>query len=171
MADNGDDEVPAGFAPKAAAGAAATATAEKLKGDEAEKLAEQLEAGAKVDGGENAPDAPDLSLRLENKLVNPETEIKSITQDDAIYNSAQRFEDLPLSPELLKGLYSEMKFDHPSRIQASTLPMILTPDNQGQYRDLIAQAHNGSGKTTCFVLAMLSRCAALPSATQTRSLQ
>lgn len=46
-----------------------------------------------------------------------------------------------------------MKFERPSRIQALTLPMVLTPP----YKDLIAQAHNGSGKTTCFVLAMLSR--------------
>ena len=30
---------------------------------------------------------------------------------------------------------------------------VLTPP----HRDLIAQAHNGSGKTTCFVLSMLSR--------------
>lgn len=27
----------------------------------------------------------------------------------------------------------------------------------GVYKDLIAQAHNGSGKTTCFALSMLSR--------------
>ncbi|CAL5350870.1 unnamed protein product [Camellia sinensis] len=33
------------------------------------------------------------------------------------------------------------------------MPMILTPP----YKHLIAQAHNGSGKTTCFVLGMLSR--------------
>jgi ATP-dependent RNA helicase DDX19/DBP5 len=46
-----------------------------------------------------------------------------------------------------------MNFTKPSRIQAETLPMILgTPP-----RHLIAQAHNGSGKTTCFVLGMLSR--------------
>ena len=31
--------------------------------------------------------------------------------------------------------------------------MILAPP----YRSIIAQAHNGSGKTTCFTLAMLSR--------------
>ena len=37
--------------------------------------------------------------------------------------------------------------------QAQTLPMILSPP----YRSIIAQAHNGSGKTTCFTLAMLSR--------------
>eukprot|EP00983_Pelagomonas_calceolata_P037143 1136212-Pelagomonas_calceolata.AAC.4 len=52
-----------------------------------------------------------------------------------IYSSAASFEELNLSPELLKGLYVEMKFERPSRIQASTLPMILTPP----HRDLIAQ--------------------------------
>ena len=31
--------------------------------------------------------------------------------------------------------------------------MILTPP----YHNLVAQAHNGTGKTTCFVLGMLSR--------------
>lgn len=46
-----------------------------------------------------------------------------------------------------------MKFEKPSRIQAETLPIILEPP----HRNLIAQAHNGSGKTTCFVLGMLSR--------------
>jgi ATP-dependent RNA helicase DDX19/DBP5 len=46
-----------------------------------------------------------------------------------------------------------MKFERPSKIQGETLPMILTPP----HRNLIAQAHNGSGKTTCFTLGMLSR--------------
>jgi len=57
-----------------------------------------------------------------------------------------------------QALYDEMKFERPSKIQATTLPMILRKSEHGVYRDLIAQAHNGSGKTTCFVLAMLSRC-------------
>ena len=35
----------------------------------------------------------------------------------------------------LQGLYTEMKFEKPSRIQAKTLPMILQPP----YRSLIAQ--------------------------------
>lgn len=59
---------------------------------------------------------------------------------------------LPAHPPR-QGLYVEMKFERPSKIQALTLPMILTPP----HKDLIAQAHNGSGKTTCFVLSMLSR--------------
>ena len=70
-----------------------------------------------------------------------------------VYESATTFEDLKLTPELLKGLHDEMGFSRPSKIQAVTLPMILTPP----YKNLVAQAHNGSGKTTCFVLGMLSR--------------
>jgi ATP-dependent RNA helicase DDX19/DBP5 len=65
--------------------------------------------------------------------------------------------DMPANCVCLQALYDEMKFERPSKIQASTLPMILRKSEQGVYRDLIAQAHNGSGKTTCFVLAMLSR--------------
>ena len=73
--------------------------------------------------------------------------------DDTPYASAKSFEELGLSAELLQGLYSEMKFERPSKIQGETLPMILT----SPHRNLIAQAHNGSGKTTCFTLGMLSR--------------
>ena len=76
-----------------------------------------------------------------------------VTAGDTPYTSAATFEELSLSPELLKGLYVEMKFEKPSKIQAKSLPMILNPP----HRDLIAQAHNGSGKTTCFNLGMLSR--------------
>ena len=35
----------------------------------------------------------------------------------------------------MQGLYTEMKFEKPSRIQAVTLPMVLAPP----YRSLIAQ--------------------------------
>lgn len=70
------------------------------------------------------------------------------------YHSATSFEEIGLSPELLKGVYY-MKFNKPSKIQATSLPMILSPD--GDYKNLIAQAHNGSGKTACFALGMLSR--------------
>ena len=59
--------------------------------------------------------------------------------NDTPYTSVSTFEDLNLSKELLKGLYIEMKFQKPSKIQAISLPMILTPP----YKDLIAQGHNG----------------------------
>lgn len=82
-----------------------------------------------------------------------EAPVMQVLADNTPYTSAKSFEDLNLSESLLRGIYSEMKFEKPSRIQAETLPLILTPP----YENLVAQAHNGSGKTTCFVLGMLSR--------------
>lgn len=86
-------------------------------------------------------------------MEEPETEVQKKVVSDTPYVSAKTFEELGLSAELLQGLYSEMKFERPSKIQGETLPMILTPPHS----NLIAQAHNGSGKTTCFTLGMLSR--------------
>ncbi|KAI7996085.1 DEAD-box ATP-dependent RNA helicase 38 [Camellia lanceoleosa] len=92
--------------------------------------------------------------KLHNFLDDPQdSNIKAVTAGDTLYISAKTFEELNLSADLLKGLYVEMKFERPSKIQTISLPMILTPP----YKHLIAQAHNGSGKTTCFVLGMLSR--------------
>ncbi|WCJ34426.1 ATP-dependent RNA helicase DBP5 [Euphorbia peplus] len=96
----------------------------------------------------------DDTKKVNKFLEEPEdANIRAVVSGDTPYTSASTFEDLNLSPELLKGLYVEMKFQKPSKIQAISLPMILNPP----YKDLIAQAHNGSGKTTCFVLGMLSR--------------
>ncbi|XP_028117938.1 DEAD-box ATP-dependent RNA helicase 38-like [Camellia sinensis] len=81
-----------------------------------------------------------------------EEEKLSCMQADLFRGQADLFEELNISADLLKGLYAEMKFERRSKIQTISLPMILTPT----YKHLIAQAHNGSGKTTCFVLSMLS---------------
>ncbi|KAJ0661737.1 putative RNA helicase [Helianthus annuus] len=53
----------------------------------------------------------------------------------------------------MKALYEEMKFVRPSKFQSMILPMILTPP----YKNLIALAPTCSGKTTCFLLGILSR--------------
>jgi hypothetical protein len=72
-----------------------------------------------------------------------------------IYGSDMTFQDLELKPEILDALLLDFKFERPSSIQATTLPNVLRhPD-----RHMIAQGHNGSGKTTCFTVAMLMRCA------------
>ncbi|CAH9066444.1 unnamed protein product [Cuscuta epithymum] len=94
------------------------------------------------------------SSNVNQSISNPDDDsIQTVTSGDTLYKSAKTFEDLNLSPELLRGLYVEMNFERPSKIQGISLPMILTPP----HKNLIAQAHNGSGKTTCFVLGMLSR--------------
>ncbi|KAJ4952867.1 hypothetical protein NE237_029699 [Protea cynaroides] len=128
-------------------------------GDEVDDVAEQTES-APSGSGDIAEELNVGALVIdENKMVNkfldePEdSSIRAVTSGDTPYTSAATFEDLNLAPELLQALYVDMKFERPSKIQAISLPMILTPP----YKDLIAQAHNGSGKTTCFVLGMLSR--------------
>lgn len=75
---------------------------------------------------------------------------KSDRSDPLFAVSITSFEDpkLDLGPLILKGLY-EMKFSRPSKIQAASLPKIKVG------RNLLAQAHNGTGKTCCFVLGML----------------
>ncbi|KAM7263446.1 hypothetical protein ACFE04_001129 [Oxalis oulophora] len=114
---------------------------------EAEKLnIEKL----KIDEDEEDNKLIEQSLSLDEP---EDINITAVTPGQTPYTSASKFEDLNLTPEILKGLYVEMGFHKPSKIQAISLPMILTPPN----KDLIAQAHNGSGKTTCFVLGMLSR--------------
>jgi len=106
-------------------------------------------------------DEPDLSLKTpglktdakpDNLVVELADPTDSVNTD--MYSSDITFEDLSLSKELLEGIYNEMGFKKPSGIQAQTLPLILNPP----YRPLIAQGHNGCGKTTCFTLAMLSKC-------------
>lgn len=66
--------------------------------------------------------------------------------------SAKSFEELGLSPELLKGLYS-MKFSKPSKIQEKALPLLLSVPA----RNMIGQSQSGTGKTAAFALTMLSR--------------
>lgn len=52
---------------------------------------------------ENAPDEPDLALRLREGLrERPEAAITTTTDEGNIYSSAATFEELNLSPELLK---------------------------------------------------------------------
>ncbi|KAF5204154.1 Dead-box atp-dependent rna helicase [Thalictrum thalictroides] len=125
---------------------------------EVEESTSQTPENASSSSAVEVPNLDALAID-ENKKKNdfldePEdTHISAVTSGDTLYATAAKFEDLNLSPELLKGLYVDMKFTRPSKIQSISLPMILTPP----YKDLVAQAHNGSGKTTCFVLGMLSR--------------
>eukprot|EP01026_Neomeris_dumetosa_P034476 TRINITY_DN276_c0_g1_i5.p1 TRINITY_DN276_c0_g1~~TRINITY_DN276_c0_g1_i5.p1 ORF type:complete len:479 (+),score=50.28 TRINITY_DN276_c0_g1_i5:52-1437(+) len=97
-------------------------------------------------------DQPDLSLKT-GILIDQADVITEPAGGEDIYKAAQSFEDLGISDSLLQGLYTNMHFNRPSRIQAKTLPMIMT----SPFKHLVAQAHSGSGKTTCFALSMLSR--------------
>ena len=60
------------------------------------------------------------------------------------------FEELGLSAELTRAL-RENKFDAPFPIQEAAIPLIL------QGKDVVGQAHTGTGKTSAFGLPILSR--------------
>lgn len=66
--------------------------------------------------------------------------------------SIKTFEELGLSEDLLKGIYS-MKFTKPSKVQERALPLLLRDPPQ----NMIAQSQSGTGKTAAFVLTMLKR--------------
>ncbi|KAI8368053.1 P-loop containing nucleoside triphosphate hydrolase protein [Blakeslea trispora] len=66
--------------------------------------------------------------------------------------SVKSFEQLGLSPELLKGLYA-MKFSKPSKIQERALPLLIG----NPPKNMIGQSQSGTGKTAAFVLTMLTR--------------
>jgi ATP-dependent RNA helicase DeaD len=61
-----------------------------------------------------------------------------------------KFTDLPLSPELQKGV-RKMGFRKLTPIQAEAIPLLL------KGRDVIGQAQTGTGKTAAFGLPMLMR--------------
>jgi len=62
----------------------------------------------------------------------------------------QRFEDLPLSPEILRGI-KELEFEELFPIQAQAIIPILLG------KDVIGQAQTGTGKTAAFGIPMLER--------------
>lgn len=96
--------------------------------------------------------------------------MKSSPGQVAVFQSREisSFNSFHLDPALIRGVYGRMQFNRPSEIQALSLPLIC----QAPYHSLIAQANiyddlfcnglnlkaqNGSGKTCCFALCILSR--------------
>lgn len=70
---------------------------------------------------------------------------------DEIFERGIRFDQLGLSPEVVRGL-TEAGFEHPTAIQARIIPVILSG------RDVLGQAKTGTGKTAAFGLPLLSMC-------------
>eukprot|EP00123_Amoebidium_parasiticum_P019592 comp27371_c0_seq1/m.47152 comp27371_c0_seq1/g.47152 ORF comp27371_c0_seq1/g.47152 comp27371_c0_seq1/m.47152 type:complete len:512 (-) comp27371_c0_seq1:388-1923(-) len=129
-----------------------------------EELAQELAEKVKVvPVGESQqqprPESPagEHHISLKDKNVgqidwDAEVEVQRQDPNSPIYSKCQNFEELGLEPNLLKGVYA-MGFNRPSKIQETTLPMIV----QKPPRDLLAQSQSGTGKTAAFSLGMLSR--------------
>ncbi|EAK89607.1 Dbp5p-like eIF4A-1-family RNA SFII helicase [Cryptosporidium parvum Iowa II] len=97
-----------------------------------------------------SPKSDNSAFQFRDVQNNSSISVQTVDPKAQLY-SAKDWSDLNLSPDLLKGIYNK-GFNRPSKIQAAALPLILnSPMN------LIAQAHNGSGKTATFALAMLGK--------------
>eukprot|EP00924_Labyrinthula_sp_SR-Ha-C_P016343 maker-scaffold_6-augustus-gene-0.57-mRNA-1 protein AED:0.27 eAED:0.27 QI:0/0/0.5/1/0/0/2/40/745 len=95
-----------------------------------------------VDQGQNAQtDAPSA-----DKLVS--TIEDGMTIESNWTESVERFDELPLSEELLHGIFA-YGFEKPSAIQKRAIKPILMG------RDTIAQAQSGTGKTGTFAISAL----------------
>lgn len=91
---------------------------------------------------------------VESNLVESKNDVQVFanTEQAHLYTSATTFEELGLSEDLLKGIYS-LGFVKPSKIQERALPMLLA----NPPRNMIAQSQSGTGKTAAFTLGLLSR--------------
>ena len=106
------EEPPAAETPAPApAPAPAAYYAAPVAASEIDAAADALEkVGVSPPADPDAPDAPDLALKSDVLVEEPETEVVKTVVSDTPYASAKSFEELGLSEELLRGLYSEMKF-------------------------------------------------------------
>ena len=65
-------------------------------------------------------------------------------------NKMTKFQDLGLSDDVLKGI-TDQGFEDAFPIQEAVIPVLLSG------RDVVGQAHTGSGKTAAFALSMLQK--------------
>ena len=65
------------------------------------------------------------------------------------WNEMTKFKDLGLKDEVLRGV-TDQGYEDAFPIQEAVIPVLLTK------RDVVGQAHTGSGKTAAFALAMLN---------------
>jgi ATP-dependent RNA helicase DDX19/DBP5 len=75
-----------------------------------------------------------------------------LSKEDLYHFKDSTWETLGLKEDLIKGLL-EMNFIKPSKIQSTAFPLVM----KANHPDLIAQSHNGSGKTGAFGISVLSR--------------
>ncbi|KZS94179.1 DEAD-domain-containing protein [Sistotremastrum niveocremeum HHB9708] len=104
--------------------------------------AESAEPAGPSDASRLLKSSFDVHVTLADHQADPNSPLYSI----------KTFDELGLSPDLLKGIYG-MGFSKPSKIQERALPLLLANPPQ----NMIGQSQSGTGKTAAFVLTMLSR--------------
>lgn len=72
---------------------------------------------------------------------------------DDVYRSEATFESLGLKPQIYQNVLCELKYVTPSKIQAESLPIVLSDKRP----NFIGQSKAGSGKTAAYGLAVMNR--------------
>jgi len=146
----------------------AAPAAEEVKAVEAEKPTEAAPAEKEVEKAEEEVAAPapvevpvtetveKVVDQFENMTIfgnKSLDELHKIQSKKSHLSAGILFTDpsLRIPGPILESLTLEMRFEKPSEIQASTLPLILDGHN------VIAQAQSGAGKTIAFVIGMLAK--------------
>lgn len=152
-AEEAADKVTEAEAPKGDAAAGAAASGDAAKKDDDAKKGEEKSAAAPAPPApsKESNDANAGSLRESSYEVAVTLSDQQADPNSPLY-SVKSFDQLGLTEELLKGIYS-MKYQKPSKIQERALPLLL----QNPPKNMIGQSQSGTGKTAAFVLTMLSR--------------
>lgn len=126
----------------------------EIKSKVEEEVPEELAYKATDDDNlENVIDDFDKAIKLDsNNGLSQYEQLQQIQSVQSHLSAGILFSDprLKIPAPILEALTLEMRFDKPSAIQATTIPIILSGGN------LIAQAQAGAGKTIAFAIGMLS---------------
>ena len=131
---------------------------DKLKVDE---KAEDSKEEKKVDPTQESKAQEDDEDKIESKIQQDgEIEISGDipdfhrNQESKFLSSSKSWEDEEIGlPETIKQALRDADLKRPSKIQAYAVPAIISPP----HKSLIAQSHNGSGKTFAFSIGALMR--------------
>ena len=123
---------------------------EEAKPEEPKKEEETKNQEEKKENKEDNPIGDEFEVPIK-KEIDKEIGIKNMVGDDVVFSEAKTWETLGVKEEIRKGLL-EMSFLQPSKIQATTFPIIMKEPRL----NVIAQAKNGSGKTGAFGLGAIS---------------
>ncbi|CAA7406426.1 unnamed protein product [Spirodela intermedia] len=112
--------------------------------------AHQMKETESLPLGEKREESPGEALQEPD-----DSSIEPVPLGEAVYTTATFFEDLTLRKELIRGLYTEMGFKRPSKVQATTFPMILTPPFRNLNETVLTKMGKYTGITSVFTEQVL----------------
>jgi ATP-dependent RNA helicase DDX19/DBP5 len=116
------------------------------------KIEEDSSAFAEIEKTEKKLDEDDDDKVVKAKDTGADVPENLLKDDYQLFEKDTTWESLGVREEIIKGLI-EIGFIRPSRIQAASFKLVT----KEPYSHLIAQAHNGSGKTGAFGISTLQR--------------